>query len=93
MIFLYFRWDSNVLYKSYAQNLTIPADQEEGIPAGNKGPPGMAPPPPGSNLEQFRPPDKAVTTPTDAEVAIQVCAKVSESHQGMKSCWIYAQSE
>nr|XP_022298603.1 cilia- and flagella-associated protein 54-like isoform X2 [Crassostrea virginica] len=65
------KWDSNVLYKSYAQNLTIPADQEEGIPAGNKGPPGMAPPPPGSNLEQYRPPDKAVTTPTDAEVAIQ----------------------
>ncbi|XP_078309887.1 cilia- and flagella-associated protein 54-like isoform X6 [Crassostrea virginica] len=65
------KWDSNVLYKSYAQNLTIPADQEEGIPAGNKGPPGIAPPPPGSNLEQYRPPDKAVTTPADAEVAIQ----------------------
>nr|XP_022298745.1 cilia- and flagella-associated protein 54-like isoform X2 [Crassostrea virginica] len=65
------KWDSNVLYKSYAQNLTIPADQEEGIPAGNKGPPGIAPPPPGSNLEQYRPPDKAVTTPAEAEVAIQ----------------------
>ncbi|XP_056000170.1 cilia- and flagella-associated protein 54-like isoform X4 [Ostrea edulis] len=65
------RLDSNVLYKSYTQNLTMPADQEESLQTAGQGDLGKAPPPPGSNSDQYRPPDKAVTTPTDTEVAIQ----------------------
>lgn len=68
-----YRLDSNVLYKSYTQNLTMPADQEESLQTAGQGDLGKAPPPPGSNSDQYRPPDKAVTTPTDTEVAIQVC--------------------
>lgn len=66
------RFDGSVLYKSYTQNLTIPADQEEAIQTADQGTIGKAPPPPGSNLEQYRPPDKSVTTPSETEVAIQV---------------------
>lgn len=66
------RFDGSVLYKSYTQNLTIPADQEEAIQTADQGAIGKAPPPPGSNLEQYRPPDKSVTTPSETEVAIQV---------------------
>nr|XP_034306398.1 cilia- and flagella-associated protein 54 isoform X5 [Crassostrea gigas] len=65
------KFDGSVLYKSYTQNLTIPADQEEAIQTADQGAIGKAPPPPGSNLEQYRPPDKSVTTPSETEVAIQ----------------------
>ncbi|XP_062618793.1 cilia- and flagella-associated protein 54-like [Saccostrea cucullata] len=65
------RLDASVLYKSYIQNLTVPTDQEENVQTGGQGITGKAPPPPGSNLSQYQPPDKSVTTPTDTEVAVQ----------------------